>query len=105
MWPGLSLQTWCHLWVLVLAPRVTHFRPGFHRAILFLIRSAAVPYEWSCYSTVEEVEALLSCLSIQGLRESELKKALKEKLPGITDGILKRFVWPEGDVGYSQLIS
>lgn len=53
-------------------------------------RSAAVPYEWSCYSTVEEVEALLSCLSSQGLRESELKKALKEKLPGITDGIVKR---------------
>ena len=62
------------------------------------IRLTDVPYEWSCYSTVEEVQALLSCLSSQGIRESELKKALKEKLPEITEGIVKRLVWHEGHI-------
>ena len=65
------------------------------------IRLTDVPYEWSCYSTVEEVQALLSCLSSQGIRESELKKALKEKLPEITEGIVKRLVWLEGDITYA----
>ena len=62
------------------------------------IRLTDVPYEWSCYSSVEEVQALLSCLSSQGIRESELKKALKEKLPEITEGIVKRLVWHEGHI-------
>ncbi|KAJ7312660.1 Bromodomain adjacent to zinc finger domain protein 1A [Desmophyllum pertusum] len=54
-----------------------------------------ISYEWSCYSTVEEVEALLDCLSWQGIRENALKKSLKEQLTAIIDGIARRFVWSE----------
>ncbi|KAJ7380302.1 Bromodomain adjacent to zinc finger domain protein 1A [Desmophyllum pertusum] len=49
-----------------------------------------ISYEWSCYSTVEEVEALLDCLSWQGIRENALKKSLKEQLTTIIDGIARR---------------
>lgn len=51
-----------------------------------------VSYEWSCYSSVEEVQTLIDHLSHQGIRESGLKKSLKEQLPTITDGIARRFV-------------
>lgn len=50
-----------------------------------------IPYSWSCYDTVEDVQALLESLATQGIRESALKKSLCEKMTCITDGI-KRFV-------------
>ena len=49
-----------------------------------------IPYSWSCYDTVEEVQLLFECLSHQGIRESALKKALKEQTESITEGI-RRF--------------
>ncbi|KAL9979827.1 hypothetical protein ACROYT_G017544 [Oculina patagonica] len=49
-----------------------------------------ISYEWSCYSSLEEVQTLIDHLSHQGIRESVLKKSLKEQLPAITDGIARR---------------
>ena len=55
-----------------------------------------IPYSWSCYDTVEDVQALLESLATQGIRESALKKSLCGKMTRITDGIkrfVKRRVW------------
>lgn len=55
------------------------------------LRSTDIPYSWSCYETVEEIQALLHCLSYQGGRERALKRSLKEQMESIAEGI-RRFV-------------
>lgn len=67
-------------------------KPSFMTNFLFSNRFPDISYEWLCYSTVEEVQTLIDHLSHQGIRESALKKSLKEKLKTITDAINRRFV-------------
>ena len=61
--------------------------------VFFSNRFPDISYEWLCYSSIEEVQTLVNHLSHQGIRESALKKSLKEKLQAITDAISRRFVY------------
>ena len=51
------------------------------------LRSTDIPYSWSCYETLDEIQALLHCLSYKEVRERALKRSLKEQMESIAEGI------------------